>query len=318
MAGQTVAFHLGSLGVGGVEAAVRDYALWNERLLRNRSLIFTPQEAAHHSEEGAKRFAGQFTVVPYQDWSSIDKLLQIHKVDTFYIIKPGVNDAPLPKNARCVVHAVFKHRDPHGDVYAYISEWLSKEMSGGNLPFVPHIVDLPQVSTNLREELGIPSYARVFGRHGSSNTFDISFVRELVAEFADHDPGTYFLFMNTSEFCGPRKNIIHLPATVDLEYKCKFINSCDVMLHGRAMGETFGLAVAEFAFLGKPVITWSGSLERCHIELLGKDAILYHTPDDLIEILKTFTPGAHRAAPVYRQAFTPQIVMQKFEQVFLS
>ena len=45
---------------------------------------------------------------------------------------------------------------------------------------------------------------------------------------------------------------------MDLNYKVKFINTCDAMIHARAMGETFGLAVAEFSKKNKPVIFVSG------------------------------------------------------------
>jgi len=55
---------------------------------------------------------------------------------------------------------------------------------------------------------------------------------------------------------------------VDQGEKARFFATCDIMLHARLHGETFGLAVGEFAVLGKPVITFAGSRERAHLEML--------------------------------------------------
>lgn len=315
---QTIAFNVPHLGLGGVEVAIHDYAYWNRELLGNRSIILTPRKSPGHTDEGASRYAGKFEIFPYKDLEDRDHILAREQADFFYLIKPGVNDGPLPGACKTGVHAVFMHKDPHGDVYAYISEWLARAMSAGELPFVPHIVDLPDSPLNMREKLGIPADARVFGRHGSINTFDIPFVHEIVAEYVDFDPQAYFLFLNTAQFCAPHPRIIHLPGSSNVLYKVAFINTCDAMLHARKMGETFGLAVAEFSYLGKPVITWSGSYEKCHLELLGETGLYYYTPDDLIKLLKTFAPGRPSAQEIYRQQFSPQKVMAKFKEVFLQ
>ena len=55
------------------------------------------------------------------------------------------------------------------------------------------------------------------------------------------------------------------------------------MIHARAMGETFGLAVAEFSVRNKPVITsLTGDLE--HVRILGDKAIIYTNKESLISI----------------------------------
>jgi hypothetical protein len=44
------------------------------------------------------------------------------------------------------------------------------------------MVHLPQVDIDLREELGIPSDATVFGRYGGYDTFNLQFVHETIAK----------------------------------------------------------------------------------------------------------------------------------------
>ena len=58
------------------------------------------------------------------------------------------------------------------------------------------------------------------------------------------------------------------------KYKIKFINSCDAMLHGRSLGESFGIACGEFAIRNKPIFTYNFSRDRAHIDLLKKKIII--------------------------------------------
>jgi hypothetical protein len=44
----------------------------------------------------------------------------------FIGFKAGLYDGKLVKNVKNLVHSVFKHNDVHGEVYAYISKWLSQ------------------------------------------------------------------------------------------------------------------------------------------------------------------------------------------------
>jgi hypothetical protein len=68
-----------------------------------------------------------------------------------------------------------------------------------------------------------------------------------------------------------------------MEYKTKFINTCDAMIHARQMGETFGLSIAEFSITNKPIITClCGDLE--HVHILGDKAILYRSVEELLHI----------------------------------
>ena len=64
------------------------------------------------------------------------------------------------------------------------------------------------------------------------------------------------------------------------------------------------------------MITWLGSPDRYHIEVLGDKGIYYQDPDDLRRILAAFRPlgGSFDA---YSERFGPEPVMREFERVFL-
>lgn len=257
-----------------------------------------------------------------------------------YAIKSGENDGLLPSNVKNWVHTVFRRNEKHGNVYAYISDWLAVDQ-GSNL-YVPHIVTKPHTTTeNLRQQLGIPANAIVFGRYGGADTFDIRFARKVVLEVAYQNPDKYFLFMGTNTFGygnglfrkkwqdalfalgkpkGLPKNIIFLPATSNALDKQLFINTSDAMLHARGQGESFGLAVAEFSISNKPVFTFnsdSPKYEWAHIKVLGDKAIVYTNEKELKNILLQFRPSPNTNWNAYSQ-FNPDEVMRKFKQVFID
>ena len=191
-------------------------------------------------------------------------------------------------------------------------------MSRGTLPHVPYMVHLLRADRDLRSELGIPKDATVFARHGGAETFDIPFVQAAVIRCARHSPDTYFLFMNTNRFCENLPNVLFLPPTTDPMQKARFIATSDAMLHARQRGETFGLAIGEFSIMNKPVLTWDGSPERCHLEILGEKAIRYSDAAGLSRLLREFRPDKSVDYDVYSREYSPEIVMAKFGEVFLQ
>jgi len=92
--------------------------------------------------------------------------------------------------------------------------------------------------------------------------------------------------------------------------------TCDAMIHARDTGETFGLAVAEFAVLRKPVITFEGSKEKAHLEMLGEEASRYCDSATLKKILADFQPGPSGKTGLEKWA-DPTQVMTIFQKKFL-
>ena len=305
-----IAFHSNQLGLRGTEVSLYDYALGNRDILGNESIIISDAKADLTTLD---KFKSQFPVYLYNDFNEVENFISQENVDAFYIQKAGFNDNKLIKNAKNLVHTVFKHNEPHGEVYAYISEWLSQEMSGGKFDFVPYMISLPNHDLNYRSALGLENKL-IFGWYGGDN-FEIPFARQAVIDIAKKRSDIVFLFMNSIPFAD-ESNIYFINSTYDLDEKVAFINTCDAMIHARERGETFGLAIAEFSSKGKPVITYGNSPERNHNMVLGDKGFYYSNYDELYTLLDNFIVPPWDCNCY--QEFTPEKVMNKFKKVFID
>ena len=103
------------------------------------------------------------------------------------------------QNCKTIKHCVFQTTAPQGDYCFSISNHLNAR-SNTHMGVIGYIVDLPDSSETLRDELRIPKDAVVIGRYGGKITFDIPFVHEAIRDFLRTDINTFFLFMNTPVF----------------------------------------------------------------------------------------------------------------------
>lgn len=286
-----IAFWSNQLCERGTEIAMYDYAYYNQTILKNKSYIFYEKNNENNNAGVINKFARYFQIVGVDNFSNVDNYLIENNIKIIYIIKSGHNDGRLSNVAKNIIHCVFTCNEPHGDVYCAVSDWVKNNKRGNinanKILTLPHIVSLPYHNKNMREELNIPVDAKVFGRHGGYNTFNINVVKKAVYEIALNNKDIFFLFLNTEEFCGKLPNIIHLDAIIDLDDKRKFINTCDGMLWARSDGETFGLSIAEFSICNKPIIACkTGAL--AHVELLKDKGIWYNNIYELKEIITKF------------------------------
>jgi len=314
-----VAFHNPNVSIRGAFAAMVDYAELNRSILGNESRLFVRRSrAAPHLGQWPALTRG-LPVVMYETLEELGREVRCFQADFFYEISPGSFHALPRVGCPIGIHAIFPHAEFFGDRFRFVSPWLARVMTGQADGFVPHLVRKYESRESLRAELGIPPEATVFGRHGGADTFNIPFARKVVAEHARRHPEDHFVFLNTEPLQGTAKmkNIHYLTATVNPAEKAAFLATCDAMLHARWHGETFGLAVGEFAVLGKPVITYGGSRERAHLEMLGSHSRTYHNDDDLHKILKDFQPSSIPATE-YEQYAEPSIVMRRFQAQFLD
>ena len=314
-----VAFHSNSMSLRGSENALWDYANFNETILGNNSTICHPAELENTENPTFAKWKDRFPLVPYRTKAELSSKLKETGVDILYQIKPGPYDGFIIPGVKNCIHSMFLSDEFHGDCFAYVSRWASRVMTGREESFVPHFVPRLEGKESLRQGLGIPIKAKVFGRHGGWDTFNIPFVREAVVRHARQNPEDHFVFLNTESICEAENlnNIHYLPATVDPVEKTKFLATCDAMLHARWHGETFGLAVGEFAVLGKPVITFSESREKAHLEMLGNQALLYRHAGELAGILRGFHPYKTHGTE-YEIYADPKVVMEIFQKKFLE
>jgi glycosyltransferase involved in cell wall biosynthesis len=314
-----IGFLENKLTIRGTTRAMFDYAHYNELILKNKSIIITrrPQDFSNTTIQTYDTFNKRFTLIYYKTYKDINIIVKENNLDILYIIKSGSKEDKLyTTECKCVIHCVFDTSDFHGNVYSPIAESLNK-IFNTNYPVVPHMLSIPNHNEDLRLSLNIPKNANVFGYYGGEDSFNIIFVIELILEIKI--PDIYFLFMNIMNFCEdcPKSNIIFLPGTNNEEYKRKFINTCDALLHARDRGESFGITCGEFAICNKPVITYGKSPETNHIELLGDQGIIYNNKSELYNILinfikyKTSNTGYHKHT-------NPDYIMNIFKKVFID
>jgi hypothetical protein len=314
-----IAFFIRHFGERGTEVSVYSYAHYNEVMLGNQSVIIGFKKESYQKyglvfqDDVFQRFASRFRVILVDSFNDVNRTLIQEGVDVYYTQTHGaIERFPFGDVTACtyVVHCVFETRQPHGDIYISISQQLNERFKT-SCPVVPYIVDIPQTNENLREQLGIPEDAIVFGRHGALDTFDIQIAKDSVKEVATNHPEIHFVFMNTYRFCD-LPNVHYLDKTLDPLQKRKFINTCDAYLHARSDGETFGLAVAEFAVCKKPILAFEQCTDDAHFRILGDKIIKYTCQRDLVKKLVSFRKGMYDMENNGYMQFTPENVMPAF------
>lgn len=309
-----IAFHTPSIDVRGTCVSLYDYAHYNEKLLGNISIIVTPASGKCKNDSIALiKFMRRFPVIIYEDLEAA-----IEDCDILYCIKYGTFDGVISRTIKTVIHCVFDLSQPHGDVYAAVSETLAHKY--GVKKFVPHMIGLQPSKTqeNLRSYLNIPQDAVVFGRYGGMDTFDLEIARSAIKRAVREYDNLYFVFINTPEFdIHPR--IIFLPKISDLDEKNRFICTCDAHLECGGLGHTFGLAMGEFSINNKPIIAYNGVVwNTAHFDILKDQAIYFKTEEELYNVLTTFDPSLYskRDNNCYRD-YSPHKVMEQFSKVFI-
>ena len=200
-----VAFHSNSMSLRGSENALWDYANFNETVLGNRSLICHPEKLGDAENPTYVKWKTRFPLIPYQAKAELSSRLKDGGVDILYQIKPGPFDGFVIPGVTNCIHSMFLSDEFHGDCFAYVSPWASKVMTGRENSFVPHFVPKLESRMSLREALGIPDGARVFGRHGGADTFNIPDVRKIVTEHAQRYPTIILSFSIQTEFSARKR-----------------------------------------------------------------------------------------------------------------
>jgi len=176
-----IAFHDNSLSLRGTTVAIYDWAYWTRHYLGVDPIIMYDTKHPANSGDVIEKFKKEFPVFGYDKKSQIDEILSKNNCNAFLMEKGGKPDGVISTVSKNLVNAisVCSVSDIHGDVYAMGSKWLSK-ITNYEIPYVPYMVDLPDINEDMREELGIPKDALVIGRNGGSDTFDIPFVKQAI------------------------------------------------------------------------------------------------------------------------------------------
>ena len=337
-----ICFYSNQLGERGTETSIIDYAAANREILGNESCFAFPKERIF-CQERYERLRTAYDIFLFETVDELAEYLNA-SVDLFYIQVDGaaedIVDQLGSRFENTFVHCVFSTKRKHGKFYCPIHNFLN-ETFRTSYPVLPlPVLPLPVAKATLREELHIPADAIVYGGYGGKDRFNIDFVQKTVIRIARENPNIFFIFMNFEDFVSklnhaPLENIIFLPGSTDVQYKSRFIETTNAMLHARADGETFGLAVAEFSAKNKPVITYAPDFKdkvmdrikkirhrlarysTAHLENLGEKGIVYSNAKQLAYILTHFsewyTPSENYDC--FTERFSPQNVMAQFQKI---
>ena len=311
-----IIFHDNALCMWGTTVALYDFAYYCKHLFGFECSILYNQNHQANNQSVIEKFKKEFkSVKSYNNFDEMQNLILEQNADAFFMIKSGKYDNVISNSCRNWIFAVAPYTDKaYGDKFYMGSKWLSNVSNG--IDYIPHMVYLPEHNETMREELGIPKDAIVFGRNGGYESFDIDFAKKCVIDSLDKRNDIYYLFQSTNNFIN-HERVIYIDSNTDLYSKVKFINTCDALLHARQLGESFGLTCAEFSSKNKPVITWFGSSERNHIESLGDKGLFYNNYNDLMEIILLFEPDNTKDWNCYRDCY-PDVVMDKFKKLYLE
>lgn len=271
------------LNYRGVCLSSFNYAFYLKKYFNHKIFIFCEKKNRNNKIDILKKFKKNFKVFSINRFDDIQIINKKIKLDAIYIQKSG-NPEFLVPGVKNFIHAIFPQKlgMVHGDSYYYISNWLSQKYSNNKIPVLNFIIDKPKILKNLRKKFLINEKALVIGYHGGETSFDIEFVKDSVIQICKNNTNNiYFLFLNVPKFF-EHPNIFFLKGTSDRVLISKFINTCDVMLHARSLGESFGLSCCEFAMQNKIILTYGFCMHRNHIHEFKNNIIVYYTKKDLI------------------------------------
>jgi hypothetical protein len=313
-----ILFHLNSISERGTTTAALEYAQALKKKGHTAVFGFDQRDKTNHPLF-IKKIAEEWPLIPYVDFQEFSRK-EAQLFDFAYFIKSGENDGKFIPGVTNYIHCVFQSYEPHGDIYAYVSEWLANQMrltqaSSDDKEFlsVPHIVDMPDPTIDLRQKLGIPKSAICGIRIGGIETFDIKFVRDLVMKLA-HQDEYYFIFINTEVFTNS-PNVKFLNTVFDKQMKANLLASADYFLHARERGESFGVAIVEAIQMGIPVFAWEGGIDRNHVQLLPTE-MLYKDENDLRLLIQCSKSLKSEVLRLTAEEFRPDSVIKKFLKVF--
>ena len=318
-----IAFYVDEMNLRGVANSTYDYAYYNKKILKNTSVIFYNKKNFRNNNKVILKFKKKFKTFPIKSFQEIDSYKEKLKIDFIYTQKSGEKDKWISEKIKTLVHFVYPQKlsEYHGHRYVCVSKWLSKKFSNNKIPYLPYIVKNHETKINLKKNLKIKDNQIVFGCYGGDSSFDLKFTHDAIQEIVKKRKDIVFIFMNINKFCN-NPQILFLKGTTDKAYKRKFINTCDAMIYGRSLGESFGLACGEFACLNKKIISYKYNRHRSHIQSLPINmSNEYSSKKNLIKILNQFKKTQvikYKKKENQYLKLNPTFVMKKFKKVFLN
>ena len=314
-----IAFYVDEMNYRGVANSTYQFAFQNKKILKNKSIIFYNKKNFRNQKEVIKRFKKKFKVIGITYFKEIENYKKKLLIDYIYVQKSGEKNDWTSSKIKTLVHSVYpqKLNQTHGHRYAYVSEWLSKNFSNNKISFVPLITEVTKNKSNLKKQLKINKSKLIFGCYGGESSFDLKFVQSAIVKIAKKRKNIIFIFLNIKKFHN-HKQIKFLKGSLNEDYKKKFINSCDAMIYGRSLGETFGLSIGEFALGNKRIISYKFNRHRAHCFYVPhKQLMEYYSHNSFIKIILNFKKKSLNIHNKYKN-YSKKKVIINFQNTFLK
>ena len=350
--------HSNALTRRGDAITLRNYSIYLKKYYNiNSTIAFNSNSTSNSTEVINKLKEEKIKLFDYKSKNELLRYAYDNNFENIYWLKSGEFDDNLIPGIKNSIHAVFNVVSPHGNVYAYVSEWLAKEASRNyynrlfnsarilkngiknpslekfkllgqtitqntlkNFEFVPHIIQPPlALGLNFREKYGISNDSFLIGRIGGFDQFDIEYVHKTIEKILEDDNKNIFVFINTKIFI-VHERVFFLNDYISDEIKSCFIKSCNMMIHARKMGESFGIAIAESLYFNVPIAASNTGKDKNHTILLKNSGLLYSNEIELIDIYKKIKSGFYKGVNLKDniKMFSPELVINKFKKIFID
>ena len=255
-----------------------------------------------------KEIVGEEKMICYESPAKLLNIIHGMKPFILHRYSAGIPEYPFVREIKqhtkhFVSTSVFGNQDDTIDIskVIYVSkhvQWMAGKQSAENHLVVRNPIEAPHSTENLREELGIPKDAFVFGRIGRD---DASIYENInIRAYAEVERDDVFLVLVApSRECRSDvgrfgiKNVRYVERTTDEVKLSKFFRTIDVLAHARKDGECNSAAIFEAAAHRKPVISHYGEVFRGNIETI-QDSGFVVLPGDVEEyarIMRAFIDG---------------------------
>ena len=314
-----IAFYIDEMNFRGVANSTYQFAFQNQKILKNKSIIFYNKKNYRNQKEVINKFKKKFKVIGVSYFKEIESFKDKLFINYIYVQKSGNKNNWKSTKIKTLVHSVYpqKLNQIHGHKYVYISEWLSKDFSNNKITFIPLITEITKNKSNLKKKLRISKDKLVFGCYGGESSFDLKFAQTAIIDIVKKKKNIVFIFLNIKKFYN-HKQIKFLKGTLNENLKRKFINSCDAMIYGRSLGESFGLSCGEFTLANKRIISYKFNRHRSHCYNISPNHFIeYYSYNSLVKMLLNFKKKSLNIQNNYKN-YSKSKVMVIFNNILLK
>ena len=105
-----IAFYVDEMNLRGVANSSFQYAFYNEKILKNKSIIFFNKKNHRNKKQVILKFKKKFKVIGVNKFREIDLFKNKLKLNYIYTQKSGEKDDWISNKIKTLVHHVYPQR----------------------------------------------------------------------------------------------------------------------------------------------------------------------------------------------------------------